>query len=52
MTYNKRMLPGHECLSWARSRPWSTESERLFSPKETLKTATWASENGTQRTPR
>jgi hypothetical protein len=32
MTYNKRMLPVHECLSWAQLSLWLTEFERLVSP--------------------
>ena len=31
---------------------WLTESERLFSPKETLKSESQGAANGTQRTPR
>jgi hypothetical protein len=46
------LLPCYGCPLWARSRPWSPESERLISPKETLKTESREAENGTHRTPR
>jgi hypothetical protein len=33
MTYNKRMLPVHECLSWtAHLGLWLTEFEGMLSP--------------------
>jgi hypothetical protein len=35
---------------WAQLGLWLTESERLLSPKGTLKTASWGAANGTQRT--
>jgi hypothetical protein len=35
---------------WALSGLWPTESERLLSPKETLKHASWGAETGTERT--
>jgi hypothetical protein len=38
-------------LLWALLGLWLTESERLFSPKETLKRAWWGAAFGTQRTP-
>jgi hypothetical protein len=37
-------------LLWALFSLWPTESERLLSPKETLKRAWWEAANGTQET--
>jgi hypothetical protein len=43
----RRSLSGYGSPLWTLFGPWSTESERLFSPKETLKLVTWASAIGT-----
>ena len=46
-----RLLPPSSAIwgspSRALCRPWKIKSERLFSPKETLKTAAWEAANGT-----
>jgi hypothetical protein len=44
-------LQCYGCPLWARSRPWLTESERLLSPKATLKIASREAAFDTQETP-